>query len=307
MSSSSTPVPCPINILFPEILCYIFTLTVPPLKGEGLPPISWKSRRRKPPTRLGAPWSLVQICSTWRIIALEYAPLWSTITLSSVSPPRHLRYLDAQIERAGAAPLDILVRFTGEHGFGARRKTRKILNKLVERRQQWRSLHLEFVWALPPPEPFKQLGSLPMLEEIIISGRSMMYLERTWEPVFANARTPKLRKVVLGDQSTPSRHVSFDFSLPLPSPHVSLSSWAELLSYKATFEDPTMHFTNLSRALNLVECDIDFGEPTCDIGVVSMLKLRRLVITSGSFLPHLIAPALLDLHVHGERLEPVLP
>ncbi|KAJ7617814.1 hypothetical protein FB45DRAFT_1034055 [Roridomyces roridus] len=263
----ASTLPCPILIhALPGNTVLHLQIDRPP---RSTPVSSGKSKRRKPET-LGAPWSLFQVCSTWRIIALTDPPLWSTIPVASASLPRNLQYLDAQIERAGTAPLDILFRFTGdEDTHSPRTLDWKVFDKLVERRQQWRSLHLEFIWAYPPPESFTTHAGRDRIQR--------EEYDREWETVFANAHNT-------------------------PSPFVSLSSWEGLASYKASFQYSSTHLENLSGAINLVECDIDFGY---HLAHAARRSLRS--TTSTLFLPHVIAPALLDLHVHGGDLDPILP
>ncbi|KAJ7617947.1 hypothetical protein FB45DRAFT_1103263 [Roridomyces roridus] len=130
----------PISSLFPEILCHIFTLTVPPLKPSA-PSVAltrhtvWDTYNRTKPWSLGAPWSLAQVCSTWRTIALAYAPLWSSIALSTETWERRGRYVDLQIDRAGTTtPLDILFRFTYQDTFSPGRWGWELFSKLMERR-----------------------------------------------------------------------------------------------------------------------------------------------------------------------------
>ncbi|KAJ7617918.1 hypothetical protein FB45DRAFT_1103229 [Roridomyces roridus] len=298
-----SPRAAPISSLFPEILCQIFTLVIPPLKPDPplLPPSSLLESDDDAEGHLippGPPWVLGQVCGQWRAIALAYGPLWSSILLSTCCDIQQRRFIERQLDRAGTSPLNVLLRFTSFSDFDHLKHVLPTFNKIVERRAQWRSLHLEFHCAHWPPAAFAHLGSLPMLQELRFSGRGTPEMEKDWERVFQDVDMPNLRHAILGEAKSE------------PSPIVMLP-WDQLTVYKATYTDPLTHFANLSTATNLVECDLDFGElgfqPVGDLGVVTLPHLRRLVITSASFLPHFLAPALEDINVHGDQIEHVLP
>ncbi|KAJ7617845.1 hypothetical protein FB45DRAFT_932802 [Roridomyces roridus] len=284
--------PSAISALFPEILCYIFILARPPLEGHSsldnrLPPQRQLTIAEPGFRQLGSPWSLAQVCSSWRSIALAYGPLWSTIV---VPQPNHRAcssfYLKLLLERSGSAPLDVLIRFNGWSLMG------EMFHTIVVHRARWRSLWLECDAGRLPPYEFSdsKLGELPLLRYLTLSGKRGLHLNKWFYSMLSDA--PNLQSVAL---RSPGHNTHRHIVLP----------WAQLTSYQGSYRDPSVHFARLSAASQLVECDLDFGDSNVpihfpsDLGVVTLPHLRRLVITDTEFLQHLVAPSLQELQVHG--------
>jgi hypothetical protein len=137
---------------------------------------------------------------------------------------------------------------------------------------------------------------MPLLKELIFSGSAVGYLGNY--DFFHDA--PNLRRVTLGDQGRSS------------IPMIRLP-WAQLTTYKATYDRKT-HLRILSAAAKtLVECDLgfpprDFFGPMdgFDTDTLNLPHLRRLITSRAAFLRCLAAPALEELHVDGP-IDQVLP
>ncbi|KAJ7697992.1 hypothetical protein B0H17DRAFT_1261053 [Mycena rosella] len=281
-----------IALLPPEILCQIFLTALPdPPKipiHSSIGPLSSSERIT------GDPWVFARVCQRWRALALASPNLWASIAVTTVLSERDLPALYAQLQRSKSAGLDILLKFQQ----GQRRSFEPFLSTLAGQCHRWRSIHLEFDGACPAPLAFYALGPMPRLKRVCFSGRGISNLVSY--DFFKDA--PNLSEVVL---SSPG-----DFSIrniPLP--------WAQLTRYTATYSDEATHFGNLSAASNsLVECDISFGshgpDPPPELvrhgGSLTLLRLRRLVITHSVLLDSLVTPALQDLHVWG-GIDRVLP
>ncbi|KAJ7438550.1 hypothetical protein B0H11DRAFT_588700 [Mycena galericulata] len=90
----------PVRRVPAEILCEIFWWTLP------------YTRRAGAHTIQQAPWRLGHICKRWRATALQYSPLWSTITLYAarngwMSQASLLTMVETQLDRSANAPLHI--------------------------------------------------------------------------------------------------------------------------------------------------------------------------------------------------------
>ncbi|KAJ7157676.1 hypothetical protein C8R43DRAFT_997269 [Mycena crocata] len=276
----------PISQIPPEILCYIFTLALPPLAVYS-PSIPINGRRRwHEPWDLAGPWLFGKVCQHWRTLALSFPGLWSSLLPSTTMSPRQSFLLNQQLVRSGQAPLDILLRFTS--GGNRREAFDRFLHKLVGESHRWRTVHFELDAGWRPHSEFiaRELR-FPLLREVVFSGRGVPHIKNY--DFFRAA--PNLRRVVLGNP----RDVSMR-QIQLP--------WAQLTTYKATYRDPSTHLGILSQAVNLVECDIGFPTDSMDeqiqlSGTVTLPHLRRLVVTNDVFLNCLITPALTDLYIQG--------
>ncbi|KAJ7146611.1 hypothetical protein C8R44DRAFT_724361 [Mycena epipterygia] len=283
-----------INRIPPEFLCHIFILSLPP-KNPASPTIPLLGARTlRGSWNLAGPWVFGQVCRHWRVLALSFPNLWTSIVASTSLWQRELSLLNIQLHCSGNAPLDLLIRVTS-----GQRSSREIpfdlfLATLIGQCGRWRTLQFEFNGACLPHRAFDALAKMPLLEELVFSGRGVLYL-RNYD-FFKDA--PNLSRVVLGNRGSSS------------IPNVLLP-WTQLTSYKATYSNGLKHFRNLSAAANLVECDIDFDSKASDKLIrhgdtLILPRLRRLVITKDLFLECLVVPALQELHVHG-TVERVLP
>ncbi|KAJ7779368.1 hypothetical protein DFH07DRAFT_794796 [Mycena maculata] len=284
----------PINRIPPEVLGYIFTLTLQVITMTSTAVPFLGSRVYNKPWVLGSPWALGQVCGTWRTLAVSSPTLWTSIVVSTAMWPRELPLVQIQLERSGAAPLDLLIRFTS----GQRFENSPIdffMPKITRECGRWRSVHFDFDNS--PGRSLDSLGALPLLRQVVFTGRSRHYFKNyDFFKVFAKA--PRLCAITLSNPGQLSLR-----DIPLP--------WSQITTYKATYTDGLTHCKNLSVAANLVECDIDFDpgvaeqDRICHSGIVTLPCLRRLVITRNQFLDCLVAPSLQELHVHG-KIERVL-
>jgi hypothetical protein len=175
-----------------------------------------------------------------------------------------------------------------------RRRFDAFLETLVGYCERRRSVHLELADSWHPHHVFAELRPIPLLQELVLGGMGVEYLQKY--DFFKDA--PNLHKVVLSDHEKPS------------IPVIRLL-WSQLTAYKATYPNATTHFRNISVAApTFVECDIDFGRTGFDhfSGRVTLMHLRRLVVSESVFLDCIVAPALQELHVCGsiDRVQPFL-
>ncbi|KAJ7617855.1 hypothetical protein FB45DRAFT_1103125 [Roridomyces roridus] len=293
---SPTAEASPISSLFPEILCHIFILALPPLEGHSPLDNRLSPTRRLAQTKdglwpLGPPWSLAQVCAHWRSVALGYGPLWSTIVVPQITPSHHstcsLFYFKLILERSSSAPLDVLIRLNQCNKF-----VDIMIQTIVVHCARWRSLWIECDGQRLPPDEFgdSRLGTLPLLRHLTINGALGLRLEERFYSMFSDA--PNLRSVALRSPGDLSHR-----EIVLP--------WAQLTSYRAKDPSASAHFKRLLVTTQLVHCDLDFddaqfpGIPADLRGVVTLQRLRRLVITNTEVLQHIIAPCLQELQVHG--------
>ncbi|KAJ7670061.1 hypothetical protein DFH06DRAFT_1179903 [Mycena polygramma] len=233
------------TVIPPELLCYIFSLSLPTRTPTSPIVLVIGSNAWRDPWILGGPWIFGQVCSYWRQLAQSLPPtLWIGITISTVLTTHEATLLHMQLARTANAPLDLLIRFTS--GQRSHRETPfdRFLSTLVLHSTRWRTLHMEFDDACDPHSAFGALrpDSLPLLEELVLTGRGVPYLRKY--DFFHDA--PGLRRVVFGDCG-----VSTVANVPLP--------YGQLTTYKAIYPDVSTRLRVLSAASNLVECDIDFG------------------------------------------------
>ncbi|KAF8145342.1 hypothetical protein K438DRAFT_1872161 [Mycena galopus ATCC 62051] len=280
-----------INLIPPELLCYIFTLLVPPLNSGSSSPVipTFNAPWLSGPWILGGPWVFGQVCSHWRALAVSLPTLWTSITVFTTVSPRELSLLNIQLSRTESAPLDLHINFTSD--------TRSppncdlfdpFLARLVSYSARWRTLHLEFDGGRLPRTTVATIYglTLPLLEELALSGSGVSYIAN----LFTGA--PALRRLVLRTHSLASTR-----KIALP--------WAQLTSYKAFHSDAATHFRNLAGAANLVECDLDFAAFNHDevtvlqLDILILPSLRRLAISCPLLLDRLIAPALQSLYIVG--------
>src|ERR1700761_8537853 len=94
------PVP-PIARLPLEVLSDIFLLTLPALAPSTIwPPVVGP--------RWTSPWSLDQVCSQWRVLALSLSTLWARFIIRPGMTAIELHLLAIQLERSRQAPLHLL-------------------------------------------------------------------------------------------------------------------------------------------------------------------------------------------------------
>ncbi|KAJ7620720.1 hypothetical protein DFH06DRAFT_1305960 [Mycena polygramma] len=295
-SSSSEPGPSPIQILPPELLCYIFTLGIPEQTAftPAVPSIeATPSKEQSDPWILGGPWIPGQVCSAWRALAVSLPTLWTSITVTNTLSNPELHLLDIQLARSGTAPLDLFIRCTPWARFDPT-PFASFMTALESQSSRWRTLQLQFASGCRPPAALEALGSLPLplLEQVRFLGDGVSNLRNY--SFLPNA--PALRHVVLGDAGGPSIE-----SISLP--------WHQITTYKAAYVDASTHIRNLAAATNLVDCDVTFTgliDGFLRHDILFLPHLRRLALPHPSFLARLTTPALHTLYLIG-TVDPVLP
>jgi hypothetical protein len=293
LGENTTPPVSVINLIPPELLCYIFTLLVPPLKSDSSSPVisTVNAPLFSRPWIFGGPWVFSQVCSHWRALSVSLPTLWTSITVFTTISPRKLSLLNIQLSRTESAPLDLHIDFTS----GTRSPPNfdlfdPFLARLVSYSARWRALHLEFNAGWVPDETIAALNgiALPLLEELALGGRGVSYFEND----FSFADAPVLRRLVLGAHSK-----EFTRKIALP--------WTQLTSYRTFHPDATTHFRALAGAANLVECDLDFALTKGDevtamqLDILTLPRLRRLAISCPLLLDRLVAPSLQSLYIVG--------
>ncbi|KAJ7645207.1 hypothetical protein DFH06DRAFT_1212674 [Mycena polygramma] len=171
----------PIDLLPPEILSHIFTLTLPSARQI-----------------LAGPWIFGQVCSFWRALSINLPTLWASITVFSNLTPRELRLLKSQLARTVSTPLELHLRFLSSGRPSP--DFNRFLAELVSHSARWRAIHLEFNSEWLPHAAFKLLGpfSLSLLQELTFSGEGTEFLVN----YDFLQHTPALRRVVLGSYGT---------------------------------------------------------------------------------------------------------
>ncbi|KAK0452583.1 hypothetical protein EV421DRAFT_913383 [Armillaria borealis] len=249
---------------------------------------SWK----EPPVLdfLQGPWALSHVCGAWRDIVLSYPRLWSYIVLHfrTIHPmePDIVLALKAMISRSAQHPLDIVFKLDGNHNEYA---AVPALSVILEESYRWRSMHLQI--SLTLLERLKVVrGKIPCLESLCMKTSCIPQSSRGELPedvrsVFVEA--PCLRKVALHDTYNLG-----DFMFPHHITHL------------AAYVD---NVSNLEVYRSLVECHLETDD-SIDHEIVfpyhiHLPKVRRLIVSSPSILPHLRLPSLDDLMI-GDKDAP---
>ncbi|KAJ7645213.1 hypothetical protein DFH06DRAFT_1426003, partial [Mycena polygramma] len=135
--------PCPIDLLPPEILSHIFTLTLPSARQASSPVVPVIGTRGwDEPWILAGPWIFGQVCSSWRALSIALPTLWTSIAVFSNLTPRDLRLLKSQLARTATAPLELHIRFLWSGHPSS--EFNRFLAELVSHSPRWRAIHLEF-------------------------------------------------------------------------------------------------------------------------------------------------------------------
>ncbi|KAJ7606979.1 hypothetical protein DFH06DRAFT_1347753 [Mycena polygramma] len=286
----------PIASTPPEILCYIFALTLisktatpPSIPAIGRGP-SWYCKSGI----LGGPWIFGQVCSYWRKLAESTPTLWTSITVSHSLMPSQLRLLDTHLARSGNAPLDVLIHISKPRLYHDT-SFKSFLAKIVAQSTRWRTLRLELLLNHFPHAVFTALastaGALPLLEELVFNGGGPIFrIASDWDTMpeekikeitfFEDA--PVLRRVAV------SGYVSNQLDISLP--------WGQLTAYKGSVYGLT---TKLDVGQNLVECELTgrYFDDADKNRVHTLPYLRRLVLTDVELLHTLATPALQSLYI----------
>ncbi|KAJ7616987.1 hypothetical protein DFH06DRAFT_1306934 [Mycena polygramma] len=269
----------PVRRLPPEIICEIFSWTLPQTRRvAGSPPI-------------GPPWYLGQISRRWREIALTIPSLWSSITVLHTINYSHERVsplpmVQAQLIRSADEPLDVDFEWWRDE-----RDAGPYLAALVLHSDRWVSFRLlccdNLHTLLQLLRPAK--GRLSRLNTLEIDDRDWDVPdgEVSFTPLDTFYIAPALREVLLAKPT-----------FYLPSPPL-LIPWHQTTRYRgvATME----YFLRVLRtASHLVEGALGFTDEFSET-----LDDARLDFERGNFLDHVVAPQLAYLSCNA--VEPILP
>ncbi|KAF7303975.1 hypothetical protein MIND_00628400 [Mycena indigotica] len=288
-----------LSSLPPEILLDIFMHTVPlrNIYTTPIPVIGWRSWSRRDQWDLDCPWSLAQVCRSWRSLALNYPPLWSSFVITTSVMDRDIPLLRLQLTRSGVAPLSIFVWYTPSTHYSdsERPQFEKFMARLIGERSRWKRLAVRLD-VLKGTVLDDAIQDMPLLEEIVFSGGGLS------EKSFLVENAPRLTCVVLGDMS--STAIS----------RVPMLPWHQITTYKACYVRGATHLAFLTQAAaSLVDADIDFGTSNDGLNrvkastAVVLPKLRRLVVTNNKFLDTLTAPVLVELFLPYAEYNYVVP
>lgn len=262
----------PLRQLPTEIISLIFTYAIRLPRGD--------------PSRDLALWTIGQVCTRWRAVALSQPLLWTIVDLDLSGGPDKSRFrLETQLQRSREFPLRITLRCSVMDHY---RKEKKLINMLVEHCSRWETFEMSF-----PTE--RQAGFLnstiprrfPLLRELNFR------VYPTFDPSLRDDESsfvceyfedaPNLRTVVVDCR--------FVETIKVPFP--------QLLRYRGT-NTWGGHLSNLRSACNLVDCALNIkGVGNLPAMKISLLHLHRLAVTNSLFLDCLDAPALQELHCSG--------
>ncbi|KAF7335673.1 F-box domain-containing protein [Mycena venus] len=251
----------PIRRFPPELLCEIFALTLCDVSGEDEIPDQ-------------PPWYLGQICRSWRLSALAYPNLWTSIIIPPSSIPCSM--VKAQLHRSANAPLKVYWA-VNENG---RTIDPQLADIIAAQCSRWAFLRLDIFrssdvlnWLLPVSG---RLTSLKRLEVLHAPGEVI--------PDFLSS-APSLSEVVLTDWQ-------FGFY----SPKIRIP-WGQITHYRGAYEGSSQ-LAILKAAPNLLQCSISF-EHFDDVdpsSIIVLPHLRRLCMEMPQFLVHISAPSLEELY-----------
>ncbi|KAF8991854.1 hypothetical protein BDZ89DRAFT_1086469 [Hymenopellis radicata] len=138
-----------------------------------------------------APWTLGQVCTTWRQIVLTNSSLWSTLIITW-EPPRASEILTEHLRRSAAHPLHIAMRVPtrnndNDDDINVVASTSRFLSMDLVAQQSYRWRVIELVAYSDIDIADRLQGKLPLLEEF--------YLKKS----FGQGAGPKLRKADFRD------------------------------------------------------------------------------------------------------------
>ncbi|KAJ7480374.1 hypothetical protein B0H11DRAFT_2280651 [Mycena galericulata] len=204
----------PVRRVPAEILCEIFSWTLP------------YTRRAGAQTIQQAPWRLGHICKRWRATALQYSPLWSTITLyaarnGGMSQATLSTMVETQLDRSANALLHII--FDCRDGEIVAAYSPKIIDLIMALSPRWESARLRLDRLLGDPllNRLRSVkGQLPRLRtlEFTSSSAHVSVIGDTFSVA------PRLREVILAGAEIP------DASLP-KIPFVQLTRYHGTCNY----------------------------------------------------------------------------
>ncbi|KAJ6476742.1 hypothetical protein C8R47DRAFT_1323542 [Mycena vitilis] len=259
----------PIRRMPPEIMCEIFSWTLP------------HTRRVPGSLPIGAPWYLGQISTRWREIALALPSLWSSITVLHAKKHPHkeaspLRIVQTQLTRSASASLHVDFEWEVDGSDAG-----PFFDALLPHSHRWRSLrlllgddihsHLEYLRAAKGR--MFQLSTLEIEAEL-----------HGGVPLDVFCIAPRLQEVFLTDPTLN------DVSLPLLVP------WNQITRYRGVAT--TEYLVDLLRsATHLVEgvfgcSDEENGLPELDATVIALPRLLHFYVERSDLLDLVATPNL---------------
>ncbi|KAJ7761254.1 hypothetical protein DFH07DRAFT_425026 [Mycena maculata] len=241
---------------------------------------------RDPDDTADTPWYLGHICQYWREVALGIPNLWTDIVIMGNN--YSMQKLETLLARSLNAPLKVVFWFS--RGGDAR-----LLQKLVDCAPRW-----SFASLFVSPAIFVYLtsvrGRIPKLTHLRINVVDYWTGAASADQSNPFEIAPALRDVAFEDLS--------GLAHPLVLP------FGQLTRLKAVASAPA-HVANLQRTPNLEVASIDISEedyaPPGFLGSpIYLPSLRRLYVSSLSFLDQLVLPALEDLYIVDGPPEPLL-
>ncbi|KAJ7738144.1 hypothetical protein B0H16DRAFT_99501, partial [Mycena metata] len=285
----------------PELICEIFLLALE-YTDTGFPlAIDVCALERR------ALWRLGHICQQWRVLALGYSPLWTSITLytsrklrmDKACPPAMVR---THLHRSGDGPLDVT--FVWQGGYIDDPASSQSLELLLSQSNRWQSARLHLSSTLPDPilDRFRVLkGQIPHLRILeVTSGINRHSYPLAEGDAFAFSVAPQLHTLILSDEGR--RHYSL-----VPNPQFP---WSQLTYLRGSYPNQEQGLEILTAARNVVECGMTVGMVApqyADTPHLVLHQLRRLSLEApASFLKYLTVPAVQELWISGGMLGSLL-
>ncbi|KAJ7488842.1 hypothetical protein FB451DRAFT_1080292, partial [Mycena latifolia] len=256
----------PVRRVPPELLCQIFSLTLP-----------W-SRRINGQDVHQPPWRLGHVCAYWRHAAITYPALWRTFHVahspkSPITDRYPLSMLETTFLRSGNSPLHVTFGRWYEHPVDPR-----WLDLFLLHCNRWGNIHIsKSVLSDALLDILHRVkGQLPILKTLLLTT-----YHRTTPPTVTDyfSVTPALREVLLAEPNLPT------FSGLLSRP-LSVN-WGEITHYRGSYSS-AQQFQILLGTPNLVQCGLGFERGNQDqldeAQVVTLVSLRRLQSMRPNFL-----------------------
>ncbi|KAJ6485448.1 hypothetical protein C8R47DRAFT_539410 [Mycena vitilis] len=244
----------PVRLAPPELVGHIFALTV---AGDKRPP-----------------WYLGQICRSWRLAALAYPVLWTSIAIRH--PARtQLPSTETLLLRSRNAPLNIF--------WNGKTTDRPSADAVISHCIRWRSLHVDTRFARIPSLEWLQpvCGHLTAMETFTLDRAAP---HTRFPDIFSV--TPVLREIFLSD-----------WYFRVISPSVVIP-WGQITTYRGAY-DTSDQRKILASATNLQQCAVRFiGTGTMrphENVPITLSYLQRLCVDRSAAFVHLTTPVIEEL------------
>ncbi|RDB23031.1 hypothetical protein Hypma_009796 [Hypsizygus marmoreus] len=257
-----------------ELISYIFSQVM----GDPLDTRRWDTLNVTK-----EPWTLAQVSSSWRAVALAHKEIWSHIgtdlTVISYRPIPTVEMLLCSLLRSGNHTLSIKFREADTRTSRAK----ELLFALFAHSHRW--MDVTFDLSFQCFDLLNQVrGHLPLLRSLALVTTGAV----TSGTIRAFEVAPLLR----------------DVSLDIDHPCTLLLPWSQLILVDIW---RIHNFKVLHNASEVVDCSLTFDrwyEVAPSVPIVRLRKLRRLEVDSEQPLNGLEAPALEDLHINYRFMRP---